>query len=94
VVIYEKSTTDHVCRIRQVIEAAALRWTFEGGIWDAAQEALAVLDHEEDDQMEHLQYCHFLSLTREGTDDVVLHAGDRDLIGCFADQVKLIRALV
>jgi hypothetical protein len=67
---------------------------FEGGIWDAAQEALAVLDHEEDDQMKHLQYCHFLRLTREGTDDVVLPAGDRDLIGCLADQVKLIRALV
>jgi hypothetical protein len=26
-----------------VIEASALRWTFEGGMRDAAQEALAVL---------------------------------------------------
>jgi hypothetical protein len=25
---------------------------------------------------------------------VVMHAGDRDHIGCFADQVKLTRALV
>jgi hypothetical protein len=36
VVIYEKSTTDHVHRIHQVIEASTLRWTFEGGMRDAA----------------------------------------------------------
>jgi hypothetical protein len=53
VVIYEKSTTDHLRSIHQVIEAATLRWMFEEGIWDAAQEALAVLHHEEEDQMEH-----------------------------------------
>jgi hypothetical protein len=47
--------------IYQVIEDAALRWTFEGGIRDAAHQALAVLHHEEDDQMEHSQYRHFLS---------------------------------
>jgi hypothetical protein len=43
VVIYEKSMTDRVRHIRQVIEATALRWTFEGGIHDAAREALTVL---------------------------------------------------
>jgi hypothetical protein len=37
VVIYERPTTDHICRIRQVVEAPTPRWTFE-----AAQEALAV----------------------------------------------------
>jgi hypothetical protein len=36
-----------------VIEVATLRWTFEGGIRDAALEALAILHHEEDDQIEH-----------------------------------------
>jgi hypothetical protein len=81
--------TDHVHHIRQVIEAATLRWTFEGGIQDTAREALAILHHEEDDQMEHSQYRHFPSRTREGADVVVLPAEDRDHIGCFANQVKL-----
>jgi hypothetical protein len=41
--IYEKFMTDHIRCICEVIEASALRWTFEGGMRDAAQEALAVL---------------------------------------------------
>jgi hypothetical protein len=53
VVIYEKSMTDRVCHICQVIEATTLRWTFEGGMRDDAQEPYAILCHEEDDQMEH-----------------------------------------
>jgi hypothetical protein len=36
-----------------VIEAAALRWTFEGGMRDATREALAIQRHEDDDQMGH-----------------------------------------
>jgi hypothetical protein len=44
--------------------------------------------------MEHLQYHHFPSLTREGAEAVVMPAGDCDCIGCFIDQVKLTRALV
>jgi hypothetical protein len=36
VVIYERSTTDHVYCILQVVEASAPRWTFEGGMRDAA----------------------------------------------------------
>jgi hypothetical protein len=53
--------TDRIRHIRQVIEAFALRWTFEGGMRDAAQEALAILRHEEADQMKQSQYHHFLS---------------------------------
>jgi hypothetical protein len=52
--------TDHIHCIHQVIEvieAAAPRWTFEGGIRDAAQETLAALCHNEDDQMEYSQYA-------------------------------------
>ena len=30
VIIYERPTTDHICRIRHVIEATTPRWTFEG----------------------------------------------------------------
>jgi hypothetical protein len=93
VVIYEKSTTDRVRHIRQVIEATAPRWTFKGGIYDAAREALAVLCHKEDDQMEHSQYQHFLSRAREGADAMVLLTKDHDRIRCFDDQVKLTRAL-
>jgi hypothetical protein len=43
VVIYERPMTDHIHRIRQVIEASMKRWTFEGGMREAAREALAVL---------------------------------------------------
>jgi hypothetical protein len=53
VVIYERPTTDRICRIRQVVEAPALRWTFEAGMREAAHEALAVLRHEADEQMAH-----------------------------------------
>jgi phage gp45-like len=44
--------------------------------------------------MEQSQYHHFSSRTREGAEAVVMPIGDRDHIGCFADQVKLTRALV
>jgi hypothetical protein len=44
--------------------------------------------------MEHSQYCHFLSRTREGAKAMVMPAGNRDHIGCFANQVKLTCALV
>jgi hypothetical protein len=94
VVIYEKSTTDCVHRIRQVIKVAALRWTFEGGIRDTAWEAVAILHIEEDDQMEHSQYQHFLSWAHEGADAVVIPAEGRDRIGCLANQVKPTRSLV
>jgi vacuolar-type H+-ATPase subunit I/STV1 len=44
--------------------------------------------------MEQSQYHHFPSHAREGGEVVVMHARDRDHIGCFVDQVKLTRALV
>jgi hypothetical protein len=59
VVIYERSITDCIRRIRQVVEAPAPRWTFEAGMREAAREALAVLRHEADEQMAHSQYRHF-----------------------------------
>jgi hypothetical protein len=43
VVIYERPTTDHIYCIHQVVEASTPRWTFEGGMREAAQEALVVL---------------------------------------------------
>jgi hypothetical protein len=43
VIIYERPTTDHICHIRQVIEASTSRWMFEGGMREAAREALAIL---------------------------------------------------
>jgi hypothetical protein len=61
VVIYERPTTDPILHICQVVEASALRWTFEAGMREAAQEALAILRHEANEQMEHSQYCHFPS---------------------------------
>jgi hypothetical protein len=36
-VMYEKSTTNHICRTQQVIDAAAPRMSFEAGIRDAAR---------------------------------------------------------
>jgi hypothetical protein len=43
VIIYERPTTDHIHRIRHVDGATTLRWTFEGGIREAAREALELL---------------------------------------------------
>jgi acetone carboxylase gamma subunit len=54
VVIYERPTTDCIHRIYQVVEAPAPRWTFDAGMREAAQEVLAVLPHEADEQMAHL----------------------------------------
>jgi hypothetical protein len=86
--------TDHTCRIHQVVEPPAPRWTFEAGMTEAAQEALAILQHEVDEQMAHSQYRHFLSQAEEGAEAMILPAGGHDLLGCFTDQVKLTRALV
>jgi hypothetical protein len=61
VVIYERPMTDCIRRIRQVVEAPAPRWTFEVGMREAAREALAVLQHEVDEQVAHSQYHHFPS---------------------------------
>jgi hypothetical protein len=60
-VIYERPTTNHIYRIRQVVEAPAPRWTFEAGMREGACEALAVLRHEADEQMAHSLYHHFPS---------------------------------
>jgi hypothetical protein len=46
VIIYERTTTNHIRRIRHMVEATMPRWTFEGGMREAAQEALALLRHE------------------------------------------------
>jgi hypothetical protein len=43
VVIYERPTTDRIRRIRQLVKAPVLSWTFKGGMREAAQETLAVL---------------------------------------------------
>jgi hypothetical protein len=94
VIIYERPMTDHIHRIYHVVKATTPRWTFEGGMREAAREALALLRHEAEEQMEQSQYCHFPSRALEGAEAVVMPAGDRDHIGCFTDQVKLTRALV
>jgi hypothetical protein len=36
VIIYERPMTDHIHRIRHVIEATTPRWIFEGGMREAA----------------------------------------------------------
>jgi hypothetical protein len=78
--------TDHIHRIHHMVEATTPRWTFKGGMREAAREV--------EEQMEQSQYCHFLSHAREIAEAVVMPVGDRDHIGCFADQVKLTHALV
>jgi hypothetical protein len=85
---------DRIRRIYHVVEATTPRWTFKGGMREAAREALALLRHEAEEQMEQSQYRHFPSRDREGAEAVMMPAGDRDHIGCFTDQVKLTRALV
>jgi hypothetical protein len=89
VTIYERPTTDHIRRIHHVVEATTPRWTFQGGMREVAREALALLRHEVEEQMEQLQYRHFPCRAQEGAEAIVMPARDRDHIGCFADQVKL-----
>jgi hypothetical protein len=43
VIIYERPTTDHICRTHQVVEASTPRLMFEGGMREATREALAFL---------------------------------------------------
>jgi hypothetical protein len=86
--------TDHIRRIRHMVEATTPRWTFKGGMREAAREALPLLRHEVEEQMEQSQYRNFPSHAQERVEGVVMPAGDRDHIKCFADQVKLTRALV
>jgi hypothetical protein len=94
VVIYERPTTNHICCIRQLVEALAPRWMFEAGMREAAHEALAILHHEVDERMTHSQYCHFSSRAEEGAEAMILPARGHDHMGCFTDQVKLTHALV
>jgi hypothetical protein len=61
---------------------------------EAAREALVLLRHEAEEQMEQSQYRHFPSHAQEGAEAVVMPTEDRDHIGCFTDQMKLTRALV
>jgi hypothetical protein len=56
VIIYERPMTDHIHRIRHVVEATTPKWTFEGGMREAAREALKLLRHEVEEQMEQSQY--------------------------------------
>jgi hypothetical protein len=53
VVIYERPMTNRIHHIRQVIEASRPRWTFERGMGKAAREALVILRHEANQQMDH-----------------------------------------
>jgi hypothetical protein len=94
VVIYDRSATDRIHRIRQVVKAPAPRWTFDAGMREAAREALVVLRHEAGERMAHSQYRHFPSRAEEGAKAVILPARGHDHMGCFTDQVKLTRALV
>jgi hypothetical protein len=43
VIIYERPTIDHISRIGHVVKATIPRWTFEGGMREAAREALALV---------------------------------------------------
>jgi hypothetical protein len=43
VIIYESPTTDHIRCIYHVVEATTARCTIEGGMREAAREALALL---------------------------------------------------
>jgi hypothetical protein len=61
VIIYERPTTDRIRCIHCVVEATTPRWTFKGGMRETAREALALLRHEAEEQMEQSQYRHFPS---------------------------------
>jgi hypothetical protein len=56
--------TDRIPRIRQVVEAPAPRWTFAGGMREAAREALAILRHEVDEELESINWLEFRAAFR------------------------------
>jgi hypothetical protein len=91
---YMNAKNNRIHRICQVIEASTPRWKFEGGMREAAREALAILRHKASERMENSWYHHFPSRAEEGAEVMVLPAGDHGCIGCFTNQVKLTRALV
>jgi hypothetical protein len=43
VIIYERPMTDHIHHMHHVVEASTSRWMFEGGMREAAREALILL---------------------------------------------------
>jgi hypothetical protein len=51
-IIYERPTINCIRRIHHVVEATTPRWTFERGMREAVEEALALLPHEAEEQME------------------------------------------
>jgi hypothetical protein len=56
---------------------------------EAAWEALALLRHKAEEQMEKSQYRHLPGRAQEGAEAVVMPMRDCEHIGCFTDQVKL-----
>jgi hypothetical protein len=61
VIIYEGPMTDHIFHIHDVVKATTQRWTFVGGMREAARKALALLRHEAEEQIEQSHYRHFPS---------------------------------
>jgi hypothetical protein len=51
-IICERPMNDRICCICHMVEATTPRWTFEGGMREVAREALALLQHEAEEQME------------------------------------------
>jgi hypothetical protein len=56
---------------------------FEAFMREVAWEALVVLQHEEDEQMEHSQYRQFPNRAEEGAKAMVLPTGDHDCMPPF-----------
>jgi hypothetical protein len=54
VIIYKRPTTDRIRCICRVVESTTPSWTFEGGMREATREALALLRHEAEEQIEQL----------------------------------------
>jgi hypothetical protein len=61
VIIYERPMIDRIRRICHMVEATTPWWTCEGGMREATREALALLRHEAEEQMQQSQYRHFPS---------------------------------
>jgi hypothetical protein len=67
-----------------IFEAPALRWKFEVGMREAAQESLSILWHQVSEQMAHSQFHQFPSRV-EGAEAMLLPTGDHECMGCFTD---------
>jgi hypothetical protein len=93
VVLYEKPTTDRICRIHHIHHACAPRATFNAGILDVACQAMMALRSEKAQTLRGSKFCHFPSMAL-GSSEVHVHSNvHNNPTGRLKEQVRLTKAM-